>query len=90
MAYSTEGIHGRMVFMEPTAQSHQGETSHTYSKQRTKLVAISTSHRSVSTRPLELLAPSESGAVRGYLYLFLHLPEIFIYLRVTGSSGITM
>lgn len=85
MGYNIEETHGKMELMEPTAQYHQERTSPTCSKPKTRLVAISTSHHLVSTRPLAALVASKSLAALESPYHFLLLPVITLYLPGTGT-----
>lgn len=90
MAYSRERIHGWMDCPEQPVRSHLGEASLMFSKRKTRLVAISTSHHLDSTRLLVHLVASEFGVVLVFLYPSLLLLGTSLYLLGTGSRRITM
>lgn len=79
MVYSREGTHGRMECMALTVQFYPEKTSLTISKWRIRLVAFSTFPHFCSTKLLEALVASESGAVLRFQFLSLILLEISLY-----------
>lgn len=79
-----------MGCMAQTAPSHQGRTSHTCSKQRTKSAAFSTSHHLHSTRLPVVLVASKSSAVLEFQFLSPLLQESTLFLLGTGTREIIM
>lgn len=89
MVYNKGETHGKMEFMAQLVQFHLGKTSLIPSKQKTKLVVISTSHHLLCTRQLGDMVPSESIVVLEFQYLSLHLLMISLYLLETCTREVT-